>query len=107
METGLTVKMLKALADEKRLQIMQHLSRRSVCVCEMESLLSLSQPAVSHHVKVLREAGLITHTRQGKWVFYSLDREQFASFLQSLNLLAVKDAGDSGPPPVPEVCKEC
>ena len=106
METDVTVKVLKALADENRLKIMRQLGQRSVCVCEMESLLSLSQPAVSHHLRILREAGLVTNMRQGKWIYYSLDRNRFVALLESLHVLA-PSSGSSESADLARICEAC
>ncbi len=64
----------KALADPHRLTILATLasSAGEVCVCEFTSALPLNQPTVSHHLKVLREAGLVTSERRGTWVYYRL-----------------------------------
>lgn len=64
----------KALADPHRLTILATLASTAdeVCVCEFTSLLPLNQPTVSHHLKALREAGLIVSERRGTWVYYRL-----------------------------------
>lgn len=74
--------LLKALADETRLTILTMLQDGEMCVCEIMDALPFSQPAVSHHLKILRQAGLITDRRQGKWIYYSL------------NSVAMKAAGE-------------
>lgn len=62
----------KALGNPVRLQIVDILSRfgGQVCVCDIEHHFSLSQPTISHHLKVLRQAGLIDSEQQGLWVYY-------------------------------------
>lgn len=65
--------LLKALGDETRLVILTMLRDGELCVCEIMDALPFSQPAVSHHLKVLRQAGFITARRQGKWNFYSIN----------------------------------
>ena len=87
MDNSRLAKYLKALADEKRLQIIRILGRRSMCVCELESLLALSQPALSHHLRILREAGVVTNTRKGKWIFYSLQEGNYNEILSVLTVL--------------------
>jgi ArsR family transcriptional regulator len=64
--------MLKALAHPVRLQIVDLLSRYGgqVCVCDIESQFSLSQPTISHHLKLLRQVGLIDCEQRGLWVYY-------------------------------------
>jgi ArsR family transcriptional regulator len=63
---------LKALGHPVRLQIVDLLSRYSgqVCVCDLEQHFSLAQPTISHHLKVLREAGLVDSEQRGLWVYY-------------------------------------
>ena len=62
----------KALADPIRLQLVDVLRRHAgkVCVCELVPLFELSQPTVSHHLKVLREAGIVDSERRGLWAYY-------------------------------------
>jgi len=63
---------LRVLADEVRLRILGLLADRELCVCEMVGVLKLSQPLVSHHLRVLRDAGLLSPHRRGKWIYYTL-----------------------------------
>jgi ArsR family transcriptional regulator len=62
----------KALADPIRIQLLDVLRRHAgkVCVCELTPLFDVSQPTVSHHLKVLREAGLVGVERRGLWAYY-------------------------------------
>ena len=62
----------KALADPVRLQLVDVLRKHAgkVCVCELVPLFDLSQPTVSHHLKVLRDAGLVASERRGLWAYY-------------------------------------
>jgi ArsR family transcriptional regulator len=62
----------KALGDPIRLQLIDVLRKHAgkVCVCELVPLFELSQPTVSHHLKVLRDAGLVDSERQGLWAYY-------------------------------------
>ena len=62
----------KALGDPVRLQLVDVLRRNAgaVCVCELVPLFDISQPTVSHHLKVLREAGIVGSERQGLWAYY-------------------------------------
>ncbi len=64
--------LFKALSDETRLRIMALLSKRNLCVCQLEWTLGLSQAKVSRHLTVLKNAGLVRDRREGLWVFYSL-----------------------------------
>jgi len=62
----------KALGDPVRLQLVDVLRKHAgkVCVCELVPLFDLSQPTVSHHLKVLRESGIVGSERQGLWAYY-------------------------------------
>jgi ArsR family transcriptional regulator, arsenate/arsenite/antimonite-responsive transcriptional repressor len=62
----------KALGDPVRLQLVDVLRRHAgkVCVCELVPLFDLSQPTVSHHLKVLRDAGIVGSERRGLWAYY-------------------------------------
>jgi ArsR family transcriptional regulator len=62
----------KALGDPIRMQLVDVLRKHAgkVCVCELVPLFDLSQPTVSHHLKVLREAGIVGSERQGLWAYY-------------------------------------
>jgi ArsR family transcriptional regulator len=75
VERGQAVRMAaiaKALGDPVRLQLVDVLRKHAgkVCVCELVPLFELSQPTVSHHLKVLREAGIVGSERQGLWAYY-------------------------------------
>lgn len=67
----------KALGDETRLTIVNLLSEKEMCVCEIIDQLGLSQPAVSHHLKILKHAGILKDSKEGKWIYYSLNPEVF------------------------------
>ncbi len=63
----------RALADPTRVAIVNRLSAAEhVCVCDLTAAFDLSQPTISHHLRILREAGLVAVERRGTWAFYSL-----------------------------------
>ncbi len=62
----------KALADENRVRILMALTQRDLCVCQITGLLDLAPSTTSKHLSILRQAQLIDHSKQGKWVYYSL-----------------------------------
>lgn len=75
------VKTLKALGDPVRLRILEFLQHPdpsccnredSVCACDIEGKLGLAQPTISHHMKILVDAGLVTAEKRGRWMFYEL-----------------------------------
>lgn len=72
---------LKLLADETRLKIIMLLSRRDMCVCEIMAELGMSQPAVSHHLRILKKSGIVRDDKDGRWVFYSLHENVFTQRL--------------------------
>ncbi len=67
----------KALSDPSRIQILRLLGQQQgrVCACDVVDFLGLSQPTVSHHLSVLKRAGLVNATKRGLWVFYSIDAD--------------------------------
>ena len=88
-----TAAVFKALADPTRVRIVSMLARNPepVCVCELTPPLGLSQPTVSHHLKKLVQAGLLTREQRGVWAYYTLDRdglERAASVLDLKGVLA-------------------
>ena len=87
---------LKALADPARLAIVEFLrapqadccSRGDgVCACDLEGVLDLSQPTVSHHMKVLVAAGFVRPEKRGRWVYYELDAEALGGVVDELDRL--------------------
>jgi ArsR family transcriptional regulator, arsenate/arsenite/antimonite-responsive transcriptional repressor len=72
-ERELLAARFQALADPARVAIVNRLAAADeVCVCDLNAALELAQPTVSHHLRVLREAGLVESTRRGTWAFYRL-----------------------------------
>jgi ArsR family transcriptional regulator, arsenate/arsenite/antimonite-responsive transcriptional repressor len=74
-EAAATAALFKALADPHRVRIVNLLatSPDPICVCELVGPLGLSQPTVSHHLKKLTTAGLLTREQRGQWAYYALD----------------------------------
>ncbi|WP_067721389.1 ArsR/SmtB family transcription factor [Nocardia yamanashiensis] len=81
----------KALADPVRLRLLSAIAGRAgqeSCVCDISDGLDISQPTISHHLKVLREAGLLTSQRRGSWVYYRLVPSALAPLSQLLGYAA-------------------
>jgi len=76
--------LLRAVADKNRLRLVELLSRRELCVTAAAQELELSQPLVSQHLRVLRQAGLIRGERRGRRVHYRVDRERWEELLREL-----------------------
>ena len=77
-----------ALADPVRLRVLSILAASpegEVCVCDFVEPLAKSQPTVSHHLKILSEAGLVQGDRRGKWVWYSLNRGRLAELRKAID----------------------
>lgn len=77
-----------ALADPVRLRVLSILASApngEVCVCDFVVPLGKSQPTVSHHLKILSEAGLVHGDRRGKWVWYSIDRQRLAALRAAID----------------------
>jgi ArsR family transcriptional regulator len=80
--------LLKALADPTRLRIVGYLAQRELCVCDLERLLGISQSMTSHHLGVLRRAGLLQQRREERdtrWVYYRLNAEAVESLKDQFN----------------------
>lgn len=76
---GLTelVRLFKALGDENRLKIIKELHGNTYCVCDLADKIGIAQPTLSHHLKVLRETGLVHGEKQGPWMFCTLNKKTF------------------------------
>ena len=74
MDYKKTANLFKALADENRLQIMEILKDGEKCACKLLESLQISQPTLSHHMKILCDAELVSGRKEGKWMYYSLSK---------------------------------
>lgn len=72
MELQQIEKQLKALADQNRLKLISCMKNGEVCVCDFVDVLGISQPAVSQHLRKLKEAGIVTERKVGTWKHYRL-----------------------------------
>jgi ArsR family transcriptional regulator, arsenate/arsenite/antimonite-responsive transcriptional repressor len=79
---------LRALADPVRLALVDELSREGACACELRKRLDLSAPLISHHLKVLREAGLVETRKSGRRLEVELNRDALAAVGRSLGAAA-------------------
>lgn len=72
--------LLKAVADPTRLQLIAYInasSQSESCVCDLTEAMDLSQPTISHHLRILTKAGLITRQKRATWVWYSVNQERW------------------------------
>jgi ArsR family transcriptional regulator len=79
--------LLAAVAHERRLAIVRELLRRELCVCELQATFGWPQPLISHHLGMLRKAGLVQDRRDAQWVYYSLVPERLAELRRALGFL--------------------
>ena len=82
-----------ALADEARVEIVARLLDGEKCVCDLTDALATGQSRLSYHLKVLKDAGLVTDRREGRWMYYTLTRDAFVeteSLLSSLRPRATR-----------------
>ena len=66
---------LKLLGDKTRLTMVKMLDANDYCVCEFVGIFKVSQPAISQHVRKLKDLGIVTEARRGQWIIYSLNKE--------------------------------
>ena len=81
--------MLKALADPMRLRLLSHVAAQgcdAVCSCDLTEELGIGQPTVSHHMKKLVDAGLLTREQKGRWAHYSVVPSAFAELRSFLDI---------------------
>lgn len=99
-QLGTLPQLLKVLADPTRLRIVGYLTQRELCVCDLEELLGISQSMTSHHVGVLRRAGLLLARREERdirWVYYRLNPEAIARVKDQFNGLLDLSGFDATP----------
>ncbi|WP_194818068.1 helix-turn-helix transcriptional regulator [Nocardia sp. XZ_19_385] len=79
----------KALSDPVRLRLLSAIASRDggeACVCDLSAGIDLTQPTISHHLKVLREAGLLSSERRGTWVYYRVEPAALAQLSRLLDI---------------------
>ncbi|RBW67492.1 ArsR/SmtB family transcription factor [Bacillus taeanensis] len=85
LELDKAAMVLKLLGDKTRLTIIALLEKNDCCVCEFVEIFKMSQPAISQHLRKLKDAGLVEETRKGQWMFYSINRKSvFYPFLKEI-----------------------
>ena len=99
-QLGRLPQLLKVLADPTRLRIVGFLAQRELCVCDLQDLLGISQSMTSHHLGVLRRAGLLLQRREERdtrWVYYRLNPEAVVDLKDQLNGLLDLSGFDPAP----------
>ena len=80
-------KLFKALSDPKRLMIIDMLSCGELCACIILEKFKITQPTLSHHMKILCDCGLVVGRKEGKWIYYSLNNESMQNFKNFLEAI--------------------
>jgi len=93
VNNGNLAKIFKALSDESRIKIFRLLSERSLCVNALVARLHISQPAVSQHLRILREAGLISGKKKGYWVHYHVNQRALAKLKNAMEQFFCMETG--------------
>jgi ArsR family transcriptional regulator, arsenate/arsenite/antimonite-responsive transcriptional repressor len=88
LNTDRAARLFHALSDETRLSILERLRRGERCVCELTDALDAAQSRLSFHLRVLKEAGLVTDRREGRWMYYTLNPETLADVADLAQTLA-------------------
>ncbi len=87
MDTKDVAIICKALSDNNRLQIVQMLSDGEKCGCKLLEAFDITQPTLSHHMRILCECGLVGDRKEGKWHYYSINTDvwnEFSKFIKSV-----------------------
>ena len=87
MDERKAANLFKALGDENRIRILCLLHGGEKCACKLLEALNISQPTLSHHMKILCDAGVVTGRREGKWMHYSLCAEAAGEAQSTLRAL--------------------
>lgn len=95
------VLLLKSLADPTRVKILVLIRDEELCVCELQAILQISQPAVSQHLAKLRAAGLVQERRAGMWTYYRANVQRLAAGLEQVLALLTGKPGESNTDEVP------
>jgi ArsR family transcriptional regulator len=98
LESATTVaRLFHALSDETRLEIVRLLHDGERCVCNLTDELGIAQSRLSFHLKTLKDAGIVTDRRAGRWVYYTLNETAFAN-LQDIVAMLVPEPQPTRPP---------
>lgn len=80
------VRVFKALADENRLKVLELLREGDQCACDILNKLDITQPTLSHHMKILADSGVVKARKQGKWVYYSINQAVCEEVMKQLSV---------------------
>ena len=80
----------KALGDENRVQIIKMLTGGELCACKILDAFNITQPTLSHHMKILTECNLVNSRKEGKWTYYSINCNKFSDFKSAVSQFTCK-----------------
>ena len=80
----------KALGDENRVQIIKMLTGGELCACKILDAFNITQPTLSHHMKILTDCNLVNSRKEGKWTYYSINRKKFSEFKSAVSQFTCK-----------------
>ena len=80
----------KALGDENRVQIIKMLTGGELCACRILDAFNITQPTLSHHMKILTECNLVNSRKEGKWTYYSINCKKFSAFMDAVSEFTCK-----------------
>ena len=86
-----TASIFKALGDENRIKILQLLVTGEKCACKLLEEIDVTQPTLSHHMKILCDTGIVSGRKEGKWMHYSISMDGVANARQYLDVLMHSD----------------
>ena len=92
------VSVFKALCDENRISILKLLRSGEKCACKLLDELNVTQPTLSHHMKILCDSGIVVGRKEGKWMHYSISPEGAAAAAKYLGALTEVHASDAAQP---------
>ena len=82
---GELAEIFRVLGDPMRLKIIMALDREELCVCDLATLLGVTRPAISHHLRILRHLRLVRYRRNGKIAYYSLDDKHISQLIRTVS----------------------
>ena len=90
-------KILKALGEDTRIQIFEMLRNGKLCACNILDKFNITQPTLSHHMKILCDSGIVIGRKEGKWTHYSISSEGAATAMELLQALTTVSSYESKP----------
>ena len=98
MDARRTAALFKAFCDATRIRIIKLLRSGEKCACELLEKIHVTQPTLSHHMKILCDAGIVNGRKEGKWMYYSISKKGVEQAKECLNQLTTSHAGRDNKP---------